>query len=238
MGRWMMLLLLLLGFVVGCRDEQETQSRTDPRQAAGELALPAAPGGEVSPEEVTRLIDQLGSTKFSERISAALRLGKSGAPEAASALLAALRDECALSDRQVEARNMEGPGLTPAVASGFVKGAYQMGLWKLGPQVREEVQGELARADGEFHDWLVIVLGYLGDKEQLEPLMTLAQGSPDGFVREAAARALGHLGRAEAIPVLQDALNDPFVVQMHDVRIPLVREAARAALRQLGAQEQ
>jgi len=57
-------------------------------------------------------------------------------------------------------------------------------------------------------------------------------------VRPRAARAHGHLGRQQAVAVLREALSDPFVVQMDDVRVPLVREAARAALRQLGAEEQ
>jgi len=237
MGRWMWL-LLLLGLVVGCRDKQQAQGQIDAGLTTGQVAQPAPAGDEVSPEEITRLVRQLSSSKYSERVSAALQLGDSGAPEATTALLAALKAECFLSAEEVRARQLESPGLSPLVASGFLKGVYQMSLWKLGPQIREDVHAALAVADEPLRPWLIIVLGYLGDAEQLEPLMGLVQASPDGFIREAAARALGHLGRHEAAPVLREALKDPFVVEVCDVRVFLVREAARAALRQLDIEEQ
>ncbi|MGD9498169.1 MAG: HEAT repeat domain-containing protein [Armatimonadota bacterium] len=237
MGRWMML-LVLIACALGCRDEQEAEGRAGPGQIAREVTQPPAAGGQASPEEVARLIAQLESSQYSQRVSAALRLGDSGAPEAAAALLAALREECALTDHEVATRSMEGPGLSPVVASGFLKGAYQTALWKLGPEVRDQVQAELGAASDEMRAWLTVVLGYLGDQEQFGLLTRLVLTNPDGFVREAAARALGHLGRDEAVPVLREALNDAFVVQMDDVRIPLVREAARAALKQLGASQE
>jgi len=237
MGRWV-LLLLLLGFVAGCRDEEDRQGQDLPAQAADQVARRAPGEGEMSPEDVTRLIAQLGSTKYSERVSAALRLGDSRAPEAPAALLVALQEECSLSNQDAQARHIEAPGLSPAVASGLLKRAYLMGLWGAGGHIADEVRASLGTAEQPFKSWLNILLGYFGERDQFQELVRLARESEDGFVRANAVRALGHLGMQEAVAVLREALEDPFVVEMDDVHLPLVRESARAALRQLGAGEQ
>lgn len=235
MARWMVL-LLLPGFLAGCRDEQEAQALVDPGHA-GEQVAQLAPPSEASTEDVVGLIAQLGSAQYAERVSAALRLGKSHAPAAATALLTALKEECALSDADLAARPLETCGLEPAVASGLLKRAYVMGLREVGGQTADVVRASLSTAQEPLKSWLIILLGYFGDQNQFQKLARLVRESEDGFVRANAVRALGHLDMQEAVPVLRKALNDPFVVEMGDVRMPLVRECARAALKQLGVLE-
>ena len=197
--------------------------------------MPAEAASEASNTEA--LVAGLQSPNWADRIWAATTMGDIGGPSAAPALLGALREESELSAEALAQRGWEDPeaGLLVADVHATLLHAYYLALTRLEPAAATEIRTALADAAPATADYLHIVLAYWGNADVASQVIELVQSAPDGYTRAYAARALGHLGMSEAIPVLEKALEDPFVVTRGDVRVPLVRECARAALAQLAA---
>jgi len=216
-------ILAIACIVVGCSVGGCT---TAIPQDNGSEAPPTTPAVETDPQEpsIQELISQLKSPEVQERQSAAIKLGRLKAQEATPALLAALKEEC----------------LAAGDEGNMLKHAYYRALTRIGAQIQEQLRGAMAEEDAprQYVAYLNIILGYWGKTDVFEPLVALVEHDQDGYVRAYAALALGHLGIPEAIPVLEAAKEDGFIVEHGDVRVPLVRECARAALIQLGVEEE
>jgi len=91
--------------------------------------------------------------------------------------------------------------------------------------------------DKDIGEWVVIALGYLKDNSVVEKLIELLKNSPSGRIRAYSAGALGEVGDRRAIPVLKEALKDPYMEESgdkHKIIVPLVRECAKSALSKFG----
>jgi len=239
--------ILLLG-VGGCgtavsQDQGIETTSVDTEDNTSEAAgTPLPQESERLDADIQRLVDDLESQKWQQRVSAAVQLGRRQASEAAPYLLNALKRECLLSPAELRERGWgeEGdPQSLEAVSFNLKRAYFLLGLAEIGPQIEDPLRAALEPEDvpQSYAAYLYMVLAYWGKTDVFEPLVDLVERDQDGYVRAYAARMLGFLGIPEAIPVLEAAKEDGFVVEHGDVRVPLVRECARAALIQLGVEE-
>jgi HEAT repeat protein len=70
------------------------------------------------------------------------------------------------------------------------------------------------------------ILGELGSRAAVEPLLDLVESTSDPYIQEAAVEALGRIGDARALPCLQRLSREGAV---------RVRNAAKRGLRTIGA---
>jgi len=94
----------------------------------------------------------------------------------------------------------------------FLKRQYEIALQEIGPRIVPLVKARMKRARGEMRDRLVILLAHLGVKGLGREIERILKESPNGFVRQLAARILGDIGYRKALPSLLRALHDPFWV--------------------------
>lgn len=85
---------------------------------------------------------------------------------------------------------------------------------------------------------LVVALGIMGDASQVSNLRQILISSQNPYLRRLSTRALQQLGAVEAIPDLERACTDPFVLDLANNRTGAavtypVREAASGALQAL-----
>ncbi|MHB1318764.1 MAG: HEAT repeat domain-containing protein [Anaerolineae bacterium] len=111
-------------------------------------------------------------------------------------------------------------------------------LSELGAGALPPLRDALAGAAGLFREHLLVALVYLGDAEVLTEVRELVVSADDVVVRMDGARALGVAGDREAIPALEQALQDAARIEAHDslgdYTIYPVREQAALALSNLG----
>ncbi len=92
------------------------------------------------------------------------------------------------------------------------KRQYIFALEKLDGQVIPVLKEHLKTARGSFKDYLYIVSGNFKDPTAYGPVSNILKNSKDGWLRASAARSLGLLGDKDAIPLLEEALDDPFLI--------------------------
>jgi hypothetical protein len=81
----------------------------------------------------------------------------------------------------------------------------------------------LSDADPAVRQRAAALLGRVGGRNALDPLVESATEDPDPGVREAAVRALGDLGATAAVPVLGRLLDDPVHRVAHRAGTALVQ---------------
>lgn len=85
--------------------------------------------------------------------------------------------------------------------------------------------------NGDLGYALVYVLYRLGQKPDVEKLMTAVFDSSSEWIRMCAIRSLGEIGDKRAIPMLKDCLDDGFQIKTKEMNIFYpIRDAARRAL--------
>ncbi len=232
----------LLG--AGCQDTKPGQADTPVTVQAPASAhttiTPAAPAGGPAPEEVARLVQALGADTWQARSASAARLRETRALQAVPALLRALREEAALTREQLERRAWREKGRDDevAAASTTLRDGYALAIRTIGPDAEPQVRAELRTASPSYAAYLYIALATWGRRDALAPVCRLLKDSDDGYVRAAAADALGRLGCREAIPALRTATTDLFVPSVKSDRVfYLVRECALTSLRKLGEED-
>ncbi len=109
---------------------------------------------------------------------------------------------------------------------------------ELDPEAVPALRQATSAASPEAHDYLVVALAYLGDREAATHVRDLLTDSSNPWLRSEAASALGVVDGEKAIPLLKAALQDPYVTTVSDClgefRIFPVRESAANVLRDLG----
>jgi len=130
-------------------------------------------------------------------------------------------------------------GLGGPIDSGWIQCNIIESLGGKGdPDVVAAVAGD-ADVEPDVRDAMCIVLGMKGDSSQTARLITILQSHPREYDRATAAQALGALGATEAVPALEEALRDPYVVEVWPDTDPSVttfypvRRCAEDALRAL-----
>ncbi|MHB0875875.1 MAG: HEAT repeat domain-containing protein [Anaerolineae bacterium] len=159
------------------------------------------------------------------------------ASERAEMLLAAVATEVY---GPIEADAPNGAYLS---ASSLLRLSYTRSLGALGPDALAALREAMASETPAVAERAVLALGYAGDRSVLPQLRALLTDTDDGDVRMLAAFLLGELRDRDAIPALQQALEDGYSVYYEgdaDVAVTLypVREQAFGALRKLGIEVQ
>jgi HEAT repeat protein len=102
----------------------------------------------------------------------------------------------------------------------LMKSIYRGGILRMGkltiPYLKERVKKE----EGEFRKNLIITLGYLGDPNVYAEILKIATTDKNPWSRAWAIETLGEIGNKDAIPLLKEALKDPFSVSGGDVKAP------------------
>ncbi len=144
----------------------------------------------------------------------------------------------ALDREIIEPTGGSAPANSYLPASSLLKLHLTRALTELGPDAIPELRKAAADASGELQSHLLIALAYLGDQQAVPQVRDLVTGASDPTVRMDAARALGQAGDADAIPQLETALQDDYVVtgtgDLGPYTLYPVREQAAGALRALG----
>ena len=175
-----------------------------------------------------------------EAYSAVRDLGRLGTPQAAALLVqslsgnegvarAAARELGLLRDAQAVAP------LISLLGKPNVNTAAAEALTKLGSVAIEGVIAALASEDPMVRRMAAEILGNIGDKRAVDPLVNSVQTDHEYAVRTAAVAALGHLRDARAVWVLVETL------KLRDEASPerrpaleSLRQAAQLALRRIG----
>ena len=185
--------------------------------------------GFVYAQDGIKLIENLGSSDWNARFQAARTIQRKEvkAKECIEPLLVALSNECQTVTESEE-------------ISHRLKQTYRLTLVSVLEDDKKAAIDLLHKRkednNSSFRNEIIILLGQLGDKAVFDSLMDMLASSKDGYARSDAAMALGFIGDNRAIPVLEKvSLEDEFIITSHDVIIPLVRESAKCALKQLGA---
>lgn len=195
----------------------------------------------VGTEAVPVLLSVLHDEHWERRRGAAWALGAIGDTAAVPVLVETLKDEDPLVRREaaVALRSMSDTAAVAPLLDALrdddwrvrkaaaetmlsFKGAAVPGLVEALTDPRDDVR----RASAE-------VLGRIGDKDALEPLLQLSR-DPSSELRGAAISALGRLGSAEAVPRLVECLEDKARAQFEEREI---RHLAAEALEQIGTRE-
>jgi hypothetical protein len=147
----------------------------------------------------------------------------------------------------VLAREIASPTNAPVIAGSwppltrFLRIHYLHALETLGPEAQSAVRDALKGPRGEVREWYTLALGATLSSGAAPSLRELLAQSRDPGVRKTAARYLGWLKDAEAVPALKTALGDTATaVPVSDLvgrppkRIYPVREQAALALEALG----
>lgn len=123
------------------------------------------------------------------------------------------------------------------------KRQYIFAIEKIGIEAVPVLKDELTTSSIVYRDYIYIILGTLKQTEVYENVANILNNAKDGWIRASAARSLGLIGNKEAIPLLKEVLDDPFMVKSStytgntnsDIGIIYpVREEASSALRLLG----
>ncbi|OIN85975.1 MAG: hypothetical protein AUJ50_04375 [Candidatus Aenigmarchaeota archaeon CG1_02_38_14] len=176
---------------------------------------------EANQDVTKKLIKDLESRDWKIRDNAALVLGNMKSEKAIEPLIRALRKECILYKQDEHKED--------------VIRSYVLSLAGIGKQAIPVLKPYLSDKNKDVRQWVTIALGYLGEKQVVDDLITILKKGESGRQRSLAANALGGLGDRRAIPALKAALDDPFAIWVgRDIRILLVRESAKSALNQLG----
>jgi HEAT repeat protein len=198
------------------------------------------------PPAIDELINMLKTDDVTVRIFAAKSLKQIG-PSASDALLELL-DHPSTWTRTAAVELLgefrEVKAIEPLIGlldcpDILVRGEVIDSLTLIGKPAMEPLYASLSATNREIRQRSAIVLGQIGDKRALEPLVAIlkdrsaddsrAQSRSQANVRADAAQVLGSLGDVTAIPALQDAVeNDRLAVGV----------AAMGSLAQLGDEKQ
>lgn len=207
----------------------------------------SAPIKELPDEESSRIRlatrSPEGLERLMERDDVGLRLSV--------ASILSKRDDMALDERvrlilmglEEEMRGSSYPlhrNRTYLTPKGHVKDVLTRALVRLGEDALPHLRDAMEDASPAVKESLVIARGMLGDDGVAQALRELLAGSSSEATRKGAAEALGRLGDRESIPLLIEALEDPFVGTeqgCHHVEVVFpVRARAAEALRSMGVE--
>lgn len=131
-----------------------------------------------------------------------------------------------------------GPGAGYTPTEEYARMQLVHCLSALGPEAVPELSRAADKASLQAVDYIRIALLKMGDEEARDPARELLARSTNPWLRTAAAEALGHAGDREAVSLLKEALQDPFMTTsrscIQEIDYYPVRESAAAALRALG----
>jgi len=101
-----------------------------------------------------------------------------------------------------------------------MRASYRAVILRMGRPTVPYLKERLKKEKGEFRKNIIITLGYLGDPNVYAEILKIATTDKNAWSRAWAIETLGEIGNKDAIPLLKEALKDPFSIECGDVLAP------------------
>lgn len=219
--------IFLVFLFPGCaRDRASTEERE-------EVADIESPFGDLTAPALGRLMEDKNWRKR-QAAGATLAGRKDVAIEERVELLAlALQKEF-----REPASGLPGPGSGNIPSHEQARLGLTWSMSDLGPEAIPALRQLAREVPPGPREYVLLALAELGDREALEAIEKMLTSSPNPWLRMSSANVLGDAAVEETIPLLIEALEDPYSYQgtscIHRYEVYPVREAAARGLKSMG----